>query len=275
MGSGKPKSGVIAQKHKGMSRNQIKMHLLPTLAFFLLLIGCGGRGDKEVLEAGDPHKSTGEENHLTDKEKEEGWKLLFDGSSTDGWRGYNQESLPDNWLVEEETLKSLGQGGDVGGDIVYSREEFDNFEIVIDWKIEEGGNSGFFYHIVEGEQYPVAYHTAPEYQMIDQLGFPQNLEPWQSIGGDYGMYDPEYEGAVRPAGEWNTSRIRFTEEEVTYWLNGKKTLSFVPWSEDWQQRKGAGKWKDYPDYGESRSGLIGLQDHGSQIWFKNIKIREL
>jgi hypothetical protein len=257
-----------------MCNNWIERYSLLSIAFLLIFMACGEAnkdvGDQEVVQKGSP-----KDNSLTDQERKDGWKLLFDGNSADGWRGYNQESLPENWLVENGTLKSLGKGGDVGGDIVYDKEAYDNFEIVIDWKIEEGGNSGFFYHIVEGEQYPVAYHTAPEYQMIDQLGFPQNLEPWQSIGGDYGMYDPDYEGAVKAAGEWNTTRIRFTEEEVSYWLNGKKTVSFVPWSEDWQERKGAGKWKDYPDYGESRSGLIGLQDHGSQIWFKNIKIRKL
>ncbi len=247
---------------------------LSVLAILFLFLGCGqGNNEESVTEA--LLNSSPEDNTLTEQERKEGWEILFDGTSTSGWRGYNQASLPNNWVVEDGTLKSLGKGGDVGGDIVYDKEEYENFEVVIDWKIEEGGNSGFFYHIVEDEQYPVAYHTAPEYQMIDQLGFPQNLEPWQSIGGDYGMYYPDYQGAVRPAGEWNTSRIRFTEEEVTYWLNGKKTVSFVPWSEDWQERKGAGKWQDYPDYGESRSGLIGLQDHGSQIWFKNIKIRKL
>jgi hypothetical protein len=215
------------------------------------------------------------ENTLTDQEKAEGWKLLFDGTAADGWRGYNQETLPESWVVENGTLKSLGEGGDIGGDIVYGKKEFENFELVLDWKIEEGGNSGIFYHVVEDEKYDAPYYTAPEFQLIDQTGFPEELEPWQSLGGDYGMYDPDFEGAIKPAGEWNTARIVFTSNQVEYYLNGKKTLSFDPWSEDWKKRKEEGKWKDFPDYGEARSGLIGLQDHGSFIWFKNIKIREL
>jgi len=247
--------------------------------FTSALIAVGG-----MLASCDEGSNTGEEvqseperteNTLTAEERAEGWRLLFDGQSTQGWRGYNQETMPDSWVVEEGTLKSMGQGGDIGGDIVYDVQPYANFELTLNWKIEEGGNSGIFYHIVEGEEYDAPYYTAPEFQLIDQEGFPEKLEPWQSLGGDYGMYDPDYEGAMKPAGEWNTARIVFTEENVEYYLNGKKTLEFEPWSEDWKKRKEEGKWQDYPDYGEARSGLIGLQDHGSFIWFKNIKIREL
>lgn len=247
--------------------------------FASILLGVGG-----VLVSCNERANTSEEeqilaereeNTLSEEEKAEGWKLIFDGQTTQGWRGYNQETLPEGWVVEAGTLKSLGQGGDIGGDIVYGNQAFDNFELTLDWKIEEGGNSGIFYHIIEGEEYPVAYHTAPEFQLIDQDGFPEKLEPWQSLGGDYGMYDPNYEGAIKPAGEWNTAKIIFTEDQVAYFLNGQKTVEFQPWSEDWKKRKEEGKWKDYPDYGEARTGLIGLQDHGSFIWFKNIKIKEL
>lgn len=203
------------------------------------------------------------------------WVYLFDGTSTDGWRGYGSDKLPEAWVIEDGMLKSLGKGGDIGGDIVYGKENFSEFELSLEWKISDGGNSGIFYHIVEDEKYAAPYYTAPEYQLIDQIGFPEKLETWQSIGADYGMYDPDMEGVVKPAGEWNTSRILFTKEKAEYWLNGKMTASFVPWSDDWNKRKNEGKWKDYPDYGIAETGLIGLQDHGSFIWFKNIKIRKL
>jgi hypothetical protein len=211
------------------------------------------------------------------EEQQEEWQYLFDGTNADGWRAYNSEDgLPEGWVIEGETLKSLGQGGDIGGDIVYGKEEFGEFELSLEWKISEGGNSGIFYHVVEDEKYDAPYYVAPEYQIIDQKGFPDKLEPWQSIGGDYGMYNPEYnEEDLKEVGEWNTSRIKFTEDKVTYWLNGKKTVEFVPWSDDWEKRKAEGKWKDFPDYGTARKGLIGLQDHGSFTWFKNIKIRKL
>lgn len=220
-----------------------------------------------------------ENSENTSEEQQEEWQYLFDGSNADGWRGYNTSEgtgLPEGWIIEDETLKSLGEGGDIGGDIVYGEEEFGEFELSLEWKISEGGNSGIFYHVVEDEKYDAPYYVAPEYQIIDQKGFPVKLEPWQSIGGDYGMYDPEYkEEDLKEVGEWNTSRIRFTEDKVAYWLNGEKTLEFDPWSEDWEKRKAEGKWKDFPDYGTARTGLIGLQDHGSFTWFRNIKIRKL
>lgn len=206
------------------------------------------------------------------------WQYLFDGTNADGWRGYNSEDegLPEGWIIEEGTLKSLGQGGDIGGDIVYAEEAFEEFELHLEWKISEGGNSGIFYHVVEDEKYDAPYYVAPEYQIIDQLGFPDKLEPWQSIGADYGMYDPDYDEAdLKEVGAWNTSTIIYTEEKVTYKLNGKITAEFDPSSEDWKKRKTEGKWKEFPDYGSSKKGLIGLQDHGSFTWFKNIKIRKL
>ncbi|PRX43242.1 3-keto-disaccharide hydrolase [Salegentibacter salegens] len=216
-----------------------------------------------------------EKNELSSQDED--FQYLFDGKNADGWRAYNGEEgegLPDGWVIEDQTLKSLGKGGDIGGDIVYEEKEFDEFELYLEWKISPEGNSGVFYHVIEDEKYDAPYFAAPEYQIIDQLGFPQELESWQSIGGDYGMYDPEYnEEDLKEIGEWNSSRIRFTNEKVTYWLNGEKTLEFEPWSEAWQKRKEEGKWKDFPDYGKAKSGLIGLQDHGSFTWFRNIKIK--
>lgn len=204
------------------------------------------------------------------------WITLFDGTSLNGWRAFNGNSLPSNWVIEEGTLKSLGTGGDLGGDIVYGTREFSNFQLELEWKISEGGNSGIFYHVVEGEKYNSPYETAPEYQLIDNLKFPEPLEDWQMVGADYAMYpaDPS-KNVVKPANEWNTTKIMFTEKKVEYWLNGEKVVEFVPWSEDWKSRRNSGKWDVYPDYGIAKSGLIGLQDHGSFIWFKNIRIKEL
>ncbi|MGY5851165.1 3-keto-disaccharide hydrolase [Salegentibacter sp. F14] len=226
--------------------------------------------EKEVASSEEVSQNT---------QSEDQWKYLFEGENAEGWRAYNGEKgtgLPQGWIVEDNTLKSLGEGGDLGGDIVYGEEEFDEFELYLEWKISPEGNSGVFYHVVEDKNFDSPYFAAPEYQIIDQEGFPHKLELWQSIGADYGMYDPNYDQSdLRPVGEWNTTRIRFTEEKVTYWLNGKKTVEFEPWSADWEKRKKEGKWKDYPEYGKAKSGLIGLQDHGSYTWFRNIKIKEL
>ena len=121
---------------------------------------------------------------------------------------------------------------------------------------------------------------SPEYQLLDDLKWEEindaKLEEWQKTGADYAMYTPDVsQKIVKPAGEWNTSRIVFTLEMAEHWLNGKKILSFVPWSEDWEKRKNEGKWKDFPEYGKFKKGYIGLQDHDSPLWFKNIKIKKL
>jgi hypothetical protein len=206
---------------------------------------------------------------------EDGWIWLFDGTSTDGWRGFNSEKLPESWVIEEGSLKSLGTGGDIGGDIVYSAREFENFELYIEWKISTAGNSGILYHVKEGEKFEAPYETGPEYQLLDDIGYPDPLEDWQKLAADYAMYVAPADKPIKPAGEWNNSRIIFTPDNVTYFLNGTKVVEFVPWSEDWHKRRIEGKWKDFNDYGKAKSGLIGLQDHGSFIWFKNIKIKEL
>jgi len=143
--------------------------------------------------------------------------------------------------------------------------------------LPEGGNSGIFYHVKEG--FGIS-DIAPEYQLLDDLGWEAinnaKLEEWQKTAADYAMYEPDKKQKItKAAGEWNTSRIVFTPELVEYWLNGKKMLSFVPWSEDWKERKNKGKWKDAPNYGKFKTGYIGLQDHDSPLWFKNIKIKKL
>ncbi|MEO9511892.1 MAG: DUF1080 domain-containing protein [Flavobacteriaceae bacterium] len=247
-------------------KNSIKIFLFSVF----LLSGCLGKVKEN--EAVIPTKELQTQN----LEKTEDWLYLFDGTTTNGWRGYNSKALPASWIIEDGALKSLGKGGDIGGDIVYSAQEFENFELYLEWKISDGGNSGVFYHVQEGEQYESPYQNAPEYQVIDQIGFPQKLEDWQSIGADYAMYITDKSNLeVKPAGEWNTTRIIFQPNKVEHWLNGKKVVEFVPWSDDWNMKKKTGKWKDYPDYGAAKKGFIGLQDHGSFIWFKNIKIKEL
>ena len=246
----------------------MKMYLRKNISYALLalLIGCATPQKEEEA------KSVEKEEIATAPE----WIVLFDGASTDGWRGFNIDTLPPNWIIEDGALKSLGEGGDLGGDIVYGAREFDNFELELEWKISKGGNSGIFYHVVEGAQYKAPYETAPEYQLIDNLDFPQPLEDWQKVGADYAMYTANYsENTVKPAGEWNTSRILYTAEKAAYWLNGEKMLEFVPYSDDWMERRNSGKWDQYPDYAIAKSGLIGIQDHGSFIWFKKIRIKPL
>ena len=218
-------------------------------------------------------------NKLTRAEKSDGWILLFDGETTDGWKNFNEDHIS-GWIVEDGCLVGQGLGGDIGGDIV-SVKEYDNFILVWDWKLGDHGNSGVIYHVVEGEKYHAPYETGPEYQLIEDDDFREHgetvpLEDWQKTAADYAMYVANDQKQVNLR-EWNSSKIVFSEEKAEYWLNGKKVLEFVPWSDDWNERRLSGKWEidKYPDYGQAKKGKLSLQDHGSKVWFRNIKIKEL
>lgn len=216
-------------------------------------------------------------NVLTDQEKTEGWQLLFDGDTIDQWHGFNGEDVSQGWIIEDGCLKAQGHGADIGGSIVTSRE-FENFELYLEWRIGHGGNSGILYGVIEDPKYKAPYYTGPEYQLLDDIGFPDKLEEWQLAGANYAMYtaDKSKKKLQMVGGpEFNTSKLIINGTHVEYWLNGEKIVEFERWTEDWNKRKAEGKWKDFPDYGMAKKGKISLQDHGSFIWFRNIKIREL
>lgn len=215
------------------------------------------------------------QNVLTDAEKAEGWELLFDGKTLNGWRDYNGTSLTGPWEVVDGTIQADGKGDDANGYIVTDKQ-YENFELSWDWKISQGGNSGMLYHVVERPQFAVPYVTGPEYQLIDDENFAEPLEDWQRCGVDYAMYLPDFSTIkVKPAGEWNNSKIIFDNGHVTYFMNGEKTVEFDAWSDDWHKRKNSGKWANAPEYGLAHKGVLCLQDHGYPAWFRNIKIKEL
>ena len=203
------------------------------------------------------------------------WVKLFDGKSLKGWHGFNKTGTIKNWDIEDGALVCLGAAKDAhGGDIV-TNTAYDNFELKWEWKIDKQGNSGVMYHVVEGKKYKSPYETGPEYQMIDDIDFPEKLEDWQKTGADYAMNIANDKKKVNPAGEWNTSKIVFNKGHVEHWLNGEKIISFQAWDAKWMKEKQEGKWKDYPDYGLAKKGLIALQDHGNKAYYKNIMIKVL
>lgn len=214
-------------------------------------------------------------NKLTKEEKSDGWQLLFDGKTLNGWRDYNGDKLTAPWFATDGTIQARGGGGDAHGYIVTSKN-YENFDLVWDWKIAKGGNSGMLYHVVENPAFKVPYVTGPEYQLIDNLGFPEPLEDWQKTAADYAMHVADISKLIiKPAGEWNSSRIVFDSGHVEHWLNGQKVVEFEAWTEDWFARKHSGKWENAPEYGLASTGVICLQDHGSAAWFRNMKIKEL
>lgn len=214
-------------------------------------------------------------NVLTAKEKADGWELLFDGKTLNGWRDYNGKTLTEPWHVVDGCIQAKGDGSDASGYMVTDRE-FENFILSWDWKLSKGGNSGMLYHVVERPQYAVPYITGPEYQLIDEPNFPEKLEEWQKTGADYAMHVPDKSKMnVRPYGEWNNSRIVFDNGHVEHWLNGKKILEFEVWTDEWHKLKNSGKWATAPEYGLAHKGVICLQDHGYPASFRNIKIKQL
>lgn len=203
------------------------------------------------------------------------WVSLFDGKTLNGWHGFNKTGAIPNWAIEDGAMVCLGAAADAhGGDIV-TDAEYENFELKWDWKITKGGNSGVMYHVIESKKYTAPYETGPEYQMIDDIGFPEKLEDWQKTGADYAMTTANEKKKLKPVGEWNSSRIVFNKGHVEHWLNGEKIVSFNAWDDTWKNKKETGKWKDYPDYGTAKKGHIALQDHGNKVYFKNIMIRVL
>jgi hypothetical protein len=219
-------------------------------------------------------------NTLTAAEKKQGVVLLFDGKTFDGWRQCNGTAMPANWAIDDHAMKvSTGAGkkpGEgAGGDIVYGKKIFRNFELSIDWKTEKAGNSGIFYNVREVPGKPV-YYAAPEVQVLDNVDATDNKLASHLAGSLYDMLpaDPK---TVKPVGEWNTMVIRVKDGKVTHTQNGVKVVEYTLWTPEWNTMVQNSKFKTFPGFTEgiAKEGLIGLQDHGYGIWFRNIKIREL
>ncbi|MGO1068840.1 3-keto-disaccharide hydrolase [Lysobacter sp. CA199] len=206
---------------------------------------------------------------LSRAERREGFVPLFDGRTLRGWHGYRKSGQAvQGWQVVDGAIVRTGPGGDLVSDRSYG-----DFDLRIDWKIASGGNSGIFYRGSETE--PDIYRSAIEYQVLDNDRHPDGKngrDRWASAV--YGLYAPE-KIATRPVGEWNQSRIVARGDQVEHWLNGQKVATYTLGSADWKARVAASKFKDWPSFGIARSGVIGLQDHGDEVRYRNIRLREL
>lgn len=233
-------------------------------ALVALVAGCaGGQGTARTSATPEPPMTT-----LTPAEQAAGWRLLFDGRTTDGWRGYKQQGMPAGWKVVDGTLTK-----DVSTDDIITKEQFGDFELALDWKLGPAGNAGVFYRATE--EYERIYWSGPEYQLLDDAAAPDGRNRLTAAGAAYGLY-PAPAGVVKPANEWNSTRIIVKGAHVEHWLNGQKLLEFDLWSPDWEAKVKAAKFAEWPKYGRATTGHIGIQgDHNGVLSLRDIRIRPL
>lgn len=211
-----------------------------------------------VASAADPALNT-----LTPEEQQAGWKLLFDGKTTDGWRNYKSKTISDGWQVIDGALTRVKTAGDI-----VTVDQYDNFELSLEYKISRAGNSGIMFHVTE--DFPNPWQTGPEVQILDNK---EGADP-QKSGWLYQLYKADTD-AAKPAGQWNQVRILITPKKCEVYMNGVKYYEFVIGSQDWNDRVAKSKFKDMPKFGKATKGYIDLQEHPGEVAFRNIKIRPL
>jgi hypothetical protein len=220
---------------------------------------------RTVASAPAPDAGT---NTLTAAERSAGWRLLFDGTNMNSWRGYKEPNVPSGWSVVDGTIAKASPVEDI-----VSKEEFSDFDLQIEWKISEAGNSGIFYR--GSEEADKIYWTAPEYQLLDDIKAADNKTRLTCAGAAYGLY-PSPPGHLKPVGEWNVTRIVAKGAHIEHWLNGFKLLEYEAWSPDWEAKVAASKFAAWPKYGRLKKGHLAMQgDHSGTLAFRSIKIREL
>lgn len=242
--------------------------LLIAAAIGITAFSCSGQ--KKVAKDAAP-------NTLTSKEKGEGWKLLFDGKTTNGWHNFGEKATGDAWVVQDGTLHldaSSKKSGKTGGDIV-TDEAYSNYELQLDWKISKNGNSGICIYVTDDKsKYKYMWYTGPEMQILDNDGHPDGKIEKHRSGDLYDLIKSSSE-PVKPVGEWNHVVIKSLDGKLDFYLNGVHIIDTKMWDDNWKALIAGSKFKNLPDFGRMKTGHIGLQDHGDNVWFRNIKIRQL
>lgn len=207
-------------------------------------------------------------NQLTAEERSAGWRLLFDGNTPSEWRAYKKDAFSPDWFVVDGVLKKEKPTDDI-----ITRAQFSDFELAFDWKLGAAANAGVFYRATEEYDYP--YWSGPEYQLLDDAAHGDGKNRLTSAGAAYGLY-PAPAGVVKPAGEWNTTRIVARGSHIEHWLNGQKLLEYELGSPDWEAKVKASKFGEWRNYGRAKRGHIAIQgDHEGTLELRNIRIREL
>jgi hypothetical protein len=248
-----------------------KITIMSVMLAAIVLFACNSTNKKNQMNA------------LTPEEKDNDWILLFDGQSTDGWRSYDKTTFPKGWTIDQDALMCQGSGrgeagAEDGGDILYDKK-FSDFHLKLEWKISEGGNSGIFYLGQEDSLYDFIWKTAPEMQVLDNDKHPDAMLGKNGNRKAGSLYDliPADPQNAKPAGEWNTAEIIVYRGTVVHKMNGETVLEYHLWTPEWEKLVAGSKFPELnPNWANvAKEGYIGLQDHGDDVWFRNIKIREL
>jgi hypothetical protein len=230
----------------------------------LLLVAACTSTQGGSMQAGD----SAVPGSLSAEQRAGGWRLLFDGRTTNGWRGYKSDAVPAGWRVVNGTLTKDGAIGDL-----ITRDKFGDFELAFDWMLNPGGNAGLFYRGTE--EYDHIYWSAPEYQLLDDSLHADGKSRLTAAGAAYALY-PAPAGIVKPANQWNSTLLVVQGARVQHWLNGQRLLEYELWSPDWEAKVKASKFNEYPNYGRAKSGHIAFQgDHEGVLSLRNIRIRVL
>jgi len=218
------------------------------------------------------------QNELCENEKKDGFVLLFDGKTSDGWRGYKKDVFPDRWIIEDGTIHFNPKADGSRGDIVYDKE-FSDFHLKLEWKIAEKGNSGIFYLGSEDDKYGAIYATAPEMQVLDNERHPDAKAGKDGNRKAGSLYDliPANPQNFKGAGEWNSAEVIIKDGHVTHKQNGEVVVEYQYGTREWDELVAGSKFPGInPTWANlQKKGYIGLQDHGDHVWYRNIKIKEL
>jgi len=243
---------------------------MKTLQIFLLLLALVAcKKEKKNIE-------TAEDNTTNTVQKNNEWETLFDGETFKGWHVYLTDSISDEWSVEDGAMMfNPKEGRTEGGKNLISDKTYTNFKLLVEWKISKGGNSGIFWSVKEDTIYKEAYETGPEIQILDHLNYP-DPDKKHHAGALFGLVGSKQEH-TNPIGEWNTFVISINHKtnKGKVWLNKVKIIEFPVNGKNWNEMVEHSKFKDWDGFGKFTTGKIGLQDHGSKVWFRNIKIQEL
>jgi 3-keto-disaccharide hydrolase len=243
------------------------------LIMMSVIISCGQSKPKDALELYAEVDKNLVPNTLSSSEKKEGWKLLFDGKTTDGWHGYNMKTFPDSWAIEDGSLTMNTTGAAESQDII-TNKEYRDFALTLEYKLTRGANSGVIFQVAEDPKYKFPYETGPEFQIIDDTNWPDPLADWQINGANYAMYPPIAKPA-KSLGDWNQLMLVVKGNMVTQIINGVVVVKYEKYSDEWKKLRNSGKWAQFPDWGKFDQGYISLQNHGTKVWYRSIKIKLL